>query len=188
MFFGMCAHMSSHFEIISSQIDSLVQLEIEDHEQIERFSRGQNELLYDKLKNIVKDHEKAIKMCNKMSQCFSVNVLMHIVSSAFITCICCLMILLIKGAEKLVFVNYIAASTCQIFVYCYGGELLVASSTNIKSSAYNFPWYKCDVKVRKLILMMIVRAQKKTAIDVPFFETSMETFGFVRISIKIFIH
>jgi odorant receptor len=171
----MCAHISSQFEIIGSQISTL----IEDHEHIERFSREQNKILYQKLKEIVKDHQKAIGMCNKMSQCFSVNVLMHIVSSAFITCIGCLMIMLAEGVDKLIFLSYIAASTCQIFIYCFGGTLLIESSTQIQFSAYNFPWYKCDCKIRKLILMMMIRGQKSTAIDVPFFETSMETFGFV---------
>jgi hypothetical protein len=151
----------------------------ESHESVQCFNREQNELLYEKLKEIVEKHEKAIEMCRKMSQCLSFNIFIHLLSGALVTCICALMILLAEGAEKLIFVNYIVASTCQIFVYCYGGELLVDSSTKIQLSAYNFEWHKCDIKIRKLIHMIIIRAQRKSAVDVPFFQASLETFGSV---------
>lgn len=84
--------------------------------------------------------------------------------------------MLADGAEKLIFVNYIVASTTQIFVYSFGGSLLVDASQRIEIAAYNFHWYKCNAKVRSLILMIMIRAQKKTGIDVPFFEASLETF------------
>jgi hypothetical protein len=87
--------------------------------------------------------------------------------------------MLAEGADKLIFVNYIMASTTQIFVYSIGGNFLVDSSTRVTNTAYNFEWYKCDVKVRKMILMMMIRGQRKTAIEVPFFEASLETFGSV---------
>lgn len=111
-----------------------------------------------------------------MSRCLSPNVLLHYVTAALITCICCLMIVLAEGAAKIIFVNYIIASTTQVFVYSIGGNMLEDASTGISLSAYNFPWYKCDERIRKTIAMIIMRSQKKTAIDVPFFEASLETF------------
>lgn len=89
------------------------------------------------------------------------------------------MVMLADGANKLIFVNYIIASTTQILVYSIGGTMLEDASTGIKFSAYSFDWPKCDNRIRKLILMIMVRAQNKTAVDVPFFEASMETFGAV---------
>jgi odorant receptor len=96
------------------------------------------------------------------------------------------MVLLADGANRLIFVNYIIASTCQVFVYSMGGNLLADSSAGIQEAAYSFEWYKCDKKVRKLIHMMMIRAQKKTAVDVPFFQTSLETFGSVSDNFRIF--
>lgn len=118
-----------------------------------------------------------------MSRSLSPNVLIHYITSALTTCICALMILLADGAAKLIFVNYIIASTTQVFVYSFGGNMLENASTNISFCAYDFEWYKCDERIRKLILMIILRAQKKTAVDVPFFQVSMETFGTVSNSI-----
>lgn len=125
------------------------------------------------------DHAKAIDVCNKMSKCLAPNVLLHFFTSAVITCICCLMILLAEGAAKIIFVNYIIASTTQVFVYSISGNMLEDASTGICFTAYNFPWYKCDERIRKTIQMIIIRSQKKTAIKVPFFEASLETFSVV---------
>lgn len=85
--------------------------------------------------------------------------------------------MLAEGAAKLIFVNYVIASTTQVFVYSYGGSMLEDASTNIAFNAYNFQWFKCDEKIRKLILLIITRAQKKTGVDVPFIPASVETFG-----------
>lgn len=149
------------------------------HESIEKFTPEQNDRMYEQLKKIVEKHDTIIDYCKRMTASLWANGLLHYITSAIITCICCLMVMLSEGAEKLIFVNYIIASTTQILVYSIGGTMLEDASTAIKFSAYDFNWYKCDGRVRKLILMIMMRAQTKTAIDIPFFEASMETFGSV---------
>lgn len=148
-------------------------------ESIGSFSPEENDLLYEKLKLVVDEHENLIDLCRRLSRSLSTNVLIHYITSAIITCICCLMILLAEGFQKIIFINYIIASTCQVFLYSIGGNLLADSSAKIQESAYNFQWYRCDNRIRKLIQIMMIRAQKKTAVDVPFFQTSLETFGSV---------
>jgi gustatory receptor len=152
----------------------------EGNETLERFTSKQNDHLYEKLKEIVVEHNFVIDMCNVMSKTFSPNVLIHFITSSLITCICCLMIMLADGASKLIFINYIIASTTQVYVYSIGGSMLEEASSNIAFAAYNFQWYKCDSRVQKQILMLIIRTQRKTGVNVPFFETSLETFGVVR--------
>lgn len=158
---------------------SLYLVRSESHESLDKFTPEQNDRLYRNLQEIVAEHDKIIGLCQKMSTSLSPNVLIHYITSALVTCICCLMVMLAEGAAKLIFVNYIIASTTQVFVYSYGGSLIDDASTNIYQTAYSFHWYKCDEKIRKLILMVMMRSQKKTGVDVPFFETSMETFGAV---------
>lgn len=151
----------------------------ESQESLDKFTPEQNDRLYRSLQEIVADHDEIIGLCQKMSTSLSPNVLIHYITSAVVTCICCLMVMLAEGAAKLIFVNYIIASTTQVFVYSYGGSLIDDASLSIYQTAYSFHWYKCDERIRKLILMIIMRSQKKTGVDVPFFETSMETFGAV---------
>nr|QGW45394.1 odorant receptor 21 [Bradysia odoriphaga] len=179
LFLGICAHISSEFKIIGSRVSTLIEEEIGSHQSIEKFSKEQNDRLYKKLTIIVDDHSTVIDVCQKMSRCLSPNVLIHYFTSAVITCICCLMILLAEGAAKIIFVNYIIASTTQVFVYSIGGNMLEDASTGIYFTAYDFPWYKCDERIRRTIQMIMIRSQRKTAIDVPFFEASLETFSVI---------
>ena len=62
--------------------------------------------------------------------------------------------------------------------------MLEDASTGITLSAYDFPWYKCDERVCKTIQMIMIRGQKKTAVDVPFFEASLETFSVVSATLR----
>lgn len=200
LFLGLCVHISGEFNIVSARISKLIEGEIsehessaaliwwfpfilfrspESHESIESFSQEENDRLYVELRKIVEEHETLIELCRKLSKSLSANVFIHFISSAIVTCVCCLTILLSEGADKLIFVNYIIASTCQVFVYSMGGNLLADSSAEIQEAAYNFQWYKCNKKIRKLIQMIMIRAQRKTAVEVPFFQTSLETFGSV---------
>lgn len=201
LFLGICAHLSSEFAIIGSRIEELIEEEIsehktngatdtfdaiharfssviftETHESSGNLTREQNDRVYRKLQKIVIEHGRIIALCKILSQCLSHNVLIHYITSALVTCICCLMIMLAEGAAKLIFVNYIVASTTQVFVYSYGGTLLEDASISIKKSAYNMQWYRCDVRIQKMVLMIIMRAQKRSAVNVPFFEVSLETF------------
>lgn len=207
LFLGICSHLSGQFDVIGSRISTLIEQEIgknglnmntgngfdffffvsflfaAQHESLERLTPRQNDHLYEKLKEIIVEHNLVIDLCGVMSKTFAPNVLIHFITSALITCICCLMIMLAEGASKLIFVNYIIASTTQVYVYAIGGTMLEDASTKIATKAYNFQWYKCNNRVQKQILMLITRAQRKTAINVPFLEATLETFGVVRVKI-----
>ncbi|KAI8117906.1 Odorant receptor 22c [Lucilia cuprina] len=70
-----------------------------------------------------------------------------------------------------------------MFSFLYFISLFVASRfTHIQSAAvaetlYDIEWYKCDVKTRKMILMMLRRSQRPTTIAVPFFTPSLTAFS-----------
>ena len=185
LFFGICVHLSSEFEIIGLRMKNLISQEIVQSSSEGNFSPETNNKIHEKLKEIVIDHETLIQLCQKMSRSLSTNVLLHYISAALITGVCCLMILLAEGADKIVFITYIGASTTQVFVYSYGGQILADSSPKLQEHAYNFEWYKCDKKVRKLIQMIMIRTQKRTAVEVPFFQVSLETF--ISVSKKSFV-
>lgn len=161
---------------------------VESHESIQRFSPEQNKQLYEELLKIVDQHNTAIDMCKRTSQIMWLNVLIHFVTSAFCICICCLMTLLSDGVNKMLFANYVAVATIQVLIYSIGGNMLGEASTNIRQSAYNFHWYKCDGKVRKLILMIMNRTQKKTVIEVPFFEVHTTCFWKVTWELSLNFH
>jgi len=177
LFLGICSHLSAQFDIIGSKLKTLCEREIENHESKEKFTKEENDRLYKELMLIVKDHNDAIDFSTLTSKTLWPNVLIHYISSALITCICALMVLLAEGPEKIVFVSYIMASTTQVYVYSIGASMMEASSMEVKQAAYDFSWYKCDSRNAKVILMIMMRTGRKTGIDVPFFEASLETFA-----------
>lgn len=124
-------------------------------------------------------HNEAIEMCNLMSIILWKNLLLLFVSSSLVVCISCLMIITSVGTGRIVFILYLCAYILQIFVYSTCGNLLIDASLKVNDAAYNFHWYKCNVKIRKAIYLIMLRAQRKVNVQVPFFEVSLETFAWV---------
>lgn len=124
-------------------------------------------------------HNEAIGMCNLMSIILWKNLLLLFVSSSLVVCISCLMIITSVGSGRIVFILYLCAYILQIFVYSTCGNMLIDASLKVNDAAYNFHWYKCNVKIRKAIYLIMLRAQRKVNVQVPFFEVSLETFAWV---------
>ncbi|XP_070502795.1 odorant receptor 24a-like [Chironomus tepperi] len=179
MFFGFCAHLAAQFDVISLRLEELIEQEIGSQDRIMKFSREQNDRILNKLTEIVDMHNKAIDCCNIISKALWQNILMHFVCSSLTICICSMMILKANGIDVLIFIFYLGAYVQQIFNYSISGNMLINASTNIQVAAYEFHWYKCDIRVRKTILMIIIRAQQKVQVEVPFFEVSLETFAWI---------
>lgn len=114
-----------------------------------------------------------------MSKTLTLNVLSHFISASFVICICLLSLMLASGSDKIIFINYIMAAGSQVLSYSIGGTILSSASHSIKIAAYRFPWYKCDDRVRRALIMIIRRADRETGINVPFFRANIETFGSV---------
>lgn len=81
------------------------------------------------------------------------------------------------GFDKLTYINYLGAASAQALVYAIGGQILDDTSFSIKQAAYQTDWYKCNEKIKKTLLLLMLRAGKPSGIDVPFIQVSMETFS-----------
>ncbi|KNC29003.1 hypothetical protein FF38_10162 [Lucilia cuprina] len=54
---------------------------------------------------------------------------------------------------------------------------LCVHSAAVGKTLHDIKWYKCNVKTRKMILMMLRRSQKPKKIAIPFLKTSMTAFS-----------
>ena len=117
------------------------------HETLNKFTPQQNDHLFQKLR---KSHRRTWQadpsFTKKMLRCLSPNVLIHYITSAIVTCICAIMIMLAEATDKLIFGNNIIASTNQLFVYSIGGKqaldnLVIAfTDTNVTRKFANWFW------------------------------------------------
>ncbi|KAG5679706.1 hypothetical protein PVAND_009256 [Polypedilum vanderplanki] len=174
--FGFCAHLAAQFDVISLKLQNLIQ---EPQSLCAKFSIEQNDKFYFKIKDLIFMHNEVIDNCAMMSSVIWQNVLMHFICSSLTICICSLVIMTADGIDRFIFVAYICAYVVQIYNYTLSGSFMIESSLRVKEAAYNFPWYRCDSRVRAQIFLIIIRSQRQINIDVPFFEVSLETFAWI---------
>ncbi|XP_062541946.1 uncharacterized protein LOC134209944 [Armigeres subalbatus] len=80
----------------------------------------------------------------------------------------------------------ITAETCGL---CFLGTQLAYKSINVQNSVYDYPWYDAPIAIRRSLLRMLQRAQKRTGITAAgFCFVDFERFGsLVQTSYSIFI-
>lgn len=83
------------------------------------------------------------------------------------------------GMDRSIYISYLFAYVAQMSSYSIGGNMLITASTNVKLAAYDFPWYKCDSRVRQVIHLIMIRANRQVNVRAPFIELSLETLGWV---------
>jgi len=174
LFFGACLHVSAQFNVLSARLEN------SDEGPSLKLSEEQNKEVQEKLMEIVKQHEALIKLCELMTQSFSWIILFHFISSAIQISACILLLFFIDGIEWLQFLIAILCFLIEAFIFAYAGQAIINSSTGLQHAAYNFEWYKCDARNRKMILLIMIRSQKKICMKAPFFEVSLESFLKVR--------
>ncbi|XP_073821566.1 odorant receptor 22c [Musca autumnalis] len=147
----------------------------------EHATEEQNHRIRQKLYAIVKRHNTIIDLCADFTRTFTVIILLHFMSAAVVVCSSLLDLMLnSKSLGLFIYIFYNIAALAQLVVYCIGGTYVTESSAAVADALYNVEWYKCDVKTRKIILMILHRSQKAITISVPFFTPSLPAFSSLR--------
>ncbi|SPP79305.1 odorant receptor 22c [Drosophila guanche] len=145
---------------------------------VEVFTESMNVDIRRRLGVIVERHNAIIDLCTDLTRQFTVIVLMHFLSAAFVLCSTILDIMLnTSSLSGLTYICYTVAALTQLFLYCYGGNHVSESSAAVADVLYDIEWYKCDARTRKMILMILRRSQRAKTIAVPFFTPSLMAFG-----------
>lgn len=179
MFFAACLHTSGQFEIIRLHLEEITAASdsaSNSDRLTKKFNEDENEQLNKKLKGFIEIHNEVLEACDLMSRTFAPIIFLHLVAASILICSSCLMLFLAPGAEKSIFLNFLLGTFLDVFVHTYVGTLIIEKSTKIQQAAYNFDWYRCDVKNQKLILMILVRTRNAAAVKIPFFSASLGTF------------
>lgn len=177
LFIGICLHISGQFDIVSSRMHQLMDDQEDNKTFLSNYNCSrENAQLKTKLKNFVKFHNEIIQLGELMSKTFAPIVFLHFLAASIVICVSCVMIFLAQGFDKMVYQNYLVCTIFDTFTFTYGGTCLIEASNRVKEAAYSFEWYKYDIRNQKLILMIMIRARKATAVKIPFFNASLDTF------------
>ncbi|KAH8413054.1 hypothetical protein KR009_007776 [Drosophila setifemur] len=145
---------------------------------VDVFTEAMNVEVRRRLAGVVERHNAIIDMCTDLTRQFTVIVLMHFLSAAFVLCSTILDIMLnTSSLSGLTYICYSIAALTQLFLYCFGGNHVGESSAAVADVLYDIEWYKCDARTRKMILMILRRSQRAKTIAVPFFTPSLPAFG-----------
>ncbi|XP_070504669.1 odorant receptor 4-like [Chironomus tepperi] len=133
------------------------------------------------LKKLVKIHQELIEISEILEEIFSPILLINAFGSISSLCTACF--LAVTGISGYFIAKYFMfpiVLPLQAFFQCYFAQKLIDSSTMIATSAYKTDWYESSVKTQRLILLIMVRAQKpQTVTAFKFFDVSIETFQWI---------
>ncbi|XP_055642280.1 odorant receptor 10a-like [Toxorhynchites rutilus septentrionalis] len=179
LFIGSCLLISSQYRIVQRQLQALGDNEwpAATASKDNYSDEVENERIFEQLKLITQRHKQTIDITSEMSDLFQPNVFASITIASIKIGLACITLMKAEGFGKLKFIWYTLGVLTEIFVYSYGGTHLMEESERIGDSAYDFPWYRYRKDVRQLIQLMMIRAQKPSRIEVPFFEASFVTFS-----------
>ncbi|XP_034474092.1 odorant receptor 22c [Drosophila innubila] len=175
-FLCSCLYISGVFRVVQQDIRNVF-AELREG-KIPVFTPLMNAEIRLQLGHIIERHNAIIDLCTDLTGQFTVIVLMHFLSAAFVLCSTILDIMLnTSSLSCLTYICYSVAAMTQLFLYCYGGNHVSESSAAVADTLYEMEWYKCDARTRKIILMILRRSQRAKTIAVPFFTPSLPAFS-----------
>nr|XP_029717663.1 odorant receptor 10a-like [Aedes albopictus] len=178
LFIGVCLLISSQYRIVQQELEALGNsVESDHHRGTGEVTAEENDHVFEQLKLIAQRHNRTIDTTEEMSRLFLQNVFASFTIAAIKIGIACITVMKAEGPNKLIFVWYSLGILTEIYLYSYGGTQLMEESEELNRTAYDFPWYRYRKNVRQIIQMMMLRAQKPSRVDVPFFEASVVTFS-----------
>ncbi|KAH8403316.1 hypothetical protein KR222_010333 [Zaprionus bogoriensis] len=173
-FLCSCLYISGVFRLVQQDVRSV----FADLHAVDVATAVMNAEIREQLVGIVERHNAIIDLCTELTGQFTVIVLMHFLSAAFVLCSTILDIMLnTSSLSGLTYICYSIAALTQLFLYCYGGNHVGESSAAVADTLYDIEWYKCDARTRKMILMILRRSQRAKTIAVPFFTPSLPAFS-----------
>ncbi|GAB1863028.1 Odorant receptor [Camponotus japonicus] len=127
-------------------------------------------------KKLIGKHQKIIIFSNKIEKIFCYIALIQFMSSTLVTCCLGYMIVTsisgiqvsdtIDGSALMKAIVFYMAVTVEAFIFCFCGEYLSAKSKMIGDAAYKSIWYDLKPNDSKLILLIMLRSQRRITITV----------------------
>ncbi|XP_018348722.1 PREDICTED: uncharacterized protein LOC108752420 [Trachymyrmex septentrionalis] len=136
-------------------------------------SEMNNQQLAFSMKKVIGKHQKIITFSDKIEKIFSYIALIQFMSSTLLTCCIGFTIITsidtqdsdtIDGTALMKAVVFYIAAAVEAFIFCFCGEYLTAKSKMIGDAAYKSVWYDFTPKESKLVLLIILRSQRRLTI------------------------
>ncbi|XP_052744219.1 odorant receptor Or1-like [Bicyclus anynana] len=196
MYFGvdsvalsMVIFACAQVDIIKDKILSIKPIEA----KYERDAEGKKEILsenYSKLIECIKHHQAIVSFTKLVEDAYHTFLLFQLVGSVGLICMSALRILVVDWRSMQFFsiLTYLSVMISQLFVSCWCGHELTATSENLPTVLYTCAWYEQDVRfIRTLCFAMMCMKQPLVLRAGHYISLSRQTFvSILRMSYSYF--
>ncbi|XP_056636641.1 odorant receptor 67c-like [Diorhabda sublineata] len=125
----------------------------------------------------IKYHQDIIRFVHQIEQVFSVPLFLEFFKSIVNICFVGFELTMVNffSLHFLVRLIFLNGSLMQIFSFCWFGHALILKSSEVEDACYVIEWNECSLSEQKLILMIMMRAQKPLAVRALFLTLTMST-------------
>ena len=125
----MCGYIAAEFEIIQKDLINLI-----DDQNFPKlaanqiYSKEQNQKIFRMLSKIIARHSQLIQLNRRVSELFAPNITIHFLTSALhMGLISVSLMMATNELETFKSIFYIFIDLAQLFIFCYGGTLVIES-------------------------------------------------------------
>ncbi|XP_017472633.1 PREDICTED: putative odorant receptor 85d [Rhagoletis zephyria] len=130
-----------------------------ERQRISSLERSEVDLRF--LRGIIAYHQQILKLSQAMNDVFGISLFISFVSTSLIICFVLFQITIGAAVDSLIMLAFfLFCSLVQIFLICYYAHGLLEASEYIGSAVYNHNWYDADLRYKKMLLVIMQRAQK----------------------------
>lgn len=160
---------------------------------------SENQKLCKRLSQLIFKQYELFDLFDSVLDNFTVIILMHFVTAATVLGLASINLVMARGFETLLYINYNCAVLSQLFIFAAGGTRITESvrisyfdlrvlllsllifqiliqSYSVADAVYGIQWERCNVNVRRMIVLIILRSHRGTRVLVPFFEVSLPAY------------
>nr|QNS36199.1 olfactory receptor 4a [Mythimna separata] len=156
----MTSNVSALFRLLQVDLETAIKIHDGEHPMKEDIHVADPDS-YEEVKRIVKIHQRLLRIAEQLSKIFGVVIFIHMVSASLVICFFGFLAVVYSGlADTIANLMTVFNAMTTIFFLTLSGQFLCDTSSQIADAAYQSYWYESNLKVKKLILTIIIRAQR----------------------------
>ncbi|CAK1583297.1 unnamed protein product [Parnassius mnemosyne] len=167
----------AQIDIIKDKILSIKTFE--DKGQISKKLAKYLETNYNKLIECVKQHQGVVTFTRLVEDAYHTFLLFQLIGSVGLICMSALRILVVdwRSMQFASIVTYLSVMISQLFVSCWCGHELTATSDELNTVLYKCAWYDQDMKFKRALVFVMMRMSKPMVLRAGHYVTlSRQTF------------
>nr|NP_730794.1 odorant receptor 82a [Drosophila melanogaster]P82986.1 RecName: Full=Odorant receptor 82a [Drosophila melanogaster]AAN13335.1 odorant receptor 82a [Drosophila melanogaster] len=175
LFISFAINLRAHFQTLQRQIENWEFPSSEPDTQI-------------RLKSIVEYHVLLLSLSRKLRSIYTPTVMgQFVITSLQVGVIIYQLVTNMDSVmDLLLYASFFGSIMLQLFIYCYGGEIIKAESLQVDTAVRLSNWHLASPKTRTSLSLIILQSQKEVLIRAGFFVASLANFvGICRTALSL---